>query len=147
MSSATTYTTAQSTVDRHPGTLTTTSEAEGDHPLSSPERMPKLGDITNPTIVKRQLNSGPMDWESWPTGRPGPYVCEAQMQRVMHEFQQLNGRRNEQSRTKEHVIHMAEFSSSGRGESEVYRSSPDQLSLQKYLLDTSRSRSWLLGWK
>jgi len=140
-------TTAQSTVDRYPGTLTTTSEAEGDHPLSSPERTPRLGDITNLTIIKHQWNGDPMDWESWPTGRPGPYVCEAQMQEVMHEFQLLDGERNEQSRTKENVIHIAEFSSSGRGESELYRSPPDQLSLQRYLLDTSQSRSWLLGWK
>jgi len=69
------------------------------------------------------------------------------MQEVMHEFQLLDGERNEQSRTKENVIHIAEFSSSGRGESELYRSPPDQLSLQRYLLDTSQSRSWLLGWK
>jgi len=118
-------TTAQSTVDRYPGTLSTTSEAEGGHPLSSAERTPKLGDITDPTIVKRQLNSGPMDWESWPTGRPGPYVCETQMQEVMNRYQRLNGQRNEQSRTKEHVIHMAEFSSSGRGEPDLYHSSPE----------------------
>ena len=46
------------------------------------------------------------------------------MQEVMHEFQLLDGERNEQSRTKENVIHIAEFSSSGRGESELYRSPP-----------------------
>jgi len=141
------YTAAQSTVDRHPGTLTTTPEAEGDHPLSSPERTPKLGDLTNPTIIKHQWNGDPMDWESWPTGRPGPYVSEARMQEIMGVSQYLNRERNEQSRTKEHVIHIAEFSSSGRGESELYRSSLDQLSVQKYLLDPSRSRGWLLGWK
>jgi len=100
------YTTAQSTVDQDPGTLTTTPEAdEGDHPLSSPERMPKVGDITSPTIIKHQWNGDPMDWESWPTGRPGPYVSEARMQQLMNDFQQYNGQRNEQSRTKEHVIH------------------------------------------
>jgi len=141
------YTTAQSTVDRYPGTLTTTSEAEGDHPLTSPERTPKMGDITNPTIIKHQWNGDPMDWESWPTGRPGPYVSEARMQHLMYGFQQSNRKRNEQSRTKEHAIHIAEFSSSGRGESGLDRSSLDQLSLQRYLLDTLRSRSWLLGWK
>jgi len=118
-------TTAQSTVDRYPGTLTTTSEAEGDHPLPSPERMPKLGDITSPTIIKHQWNGDPMDWESWPTGRPGPYVSKARMQQVMDYFQYYNGERDEESRTKDNVIHVAEFSSSGRGESDLYCHSPE----------------------
>jgi len=69
------------------------------------------------------------------------------MQEMMDYFRYLNGERNEESRTKENVIHVAEFCSSGRGESDLYRRSPDQLSPQKYLLDTSRSRNWLLGWR
>jgi len=65
-----------------------------------------------------------MDWKSWPTGRPGPYVSDARMQQVMNSFRNLDKQRDEQSRTKGHVLHIAEFSSSGRGESDLYRSSP-----------------------
>ena len=57
-----------------------------------------------------------MDWESWPAGRPGPFVSESRMEDVMTLFQRLNGERDEQSRTEEKVVHVAEFSSSGRGE-------------------------------
>ena len=92
---------------------------------AAPERATKSGDIRNPTVVKNQWNGDPMDWESWPTGRPGPFVSEARMQEVMDEFQHYNGLRNEQSRTKESVLHVAEFSSSGHGEPDIYRSSPE----------------------
>ena len=66
-----------------------------------------------------------MDWESWPTGRPGPFVSEARMAEVMDEFQRYNGQRTEQSRTKENVVHIAEFSSAGQGESELSHKAPE----------------------
>ena len=113
-------TTAQSIVDRYPDTSTTTSDAKGDHPLSPPESAPKLGETPNSTITKPQWNGDPMDWGSWPTGRPGPFVSKSRMQEVMDIFKHHNGTRNEQSRTKECVMHMAEFSSSGRGEFDIY---------------------------
>jgi len=122
------HTTVQSTFDPtsedEGDYLTTSSEDEGGHPLSSPERTRKLGDTTNPTIKKHQWNGDPMDWESWPIGRPGPYVSEARMQEMMDCFQHYNGERNEESRTKENILHVAEFSSSGRGKPDLYRSSP-----------------------
>ncbi len=148
MSSATvSNTTVQSTLDRHPDALTTTSEAKEDHPVSPPASAPKLGDTLNPTITKPQSNGDPMDWESWPTGRPGPFVHEYRMQLLMDVFKHLNEARDEQSRTKEQVLHVAEFSSSGRGELDSYRYSSKYQSVQKYLLGTSRNRSWLLDWK
>ena len=64
-----------------------------------------------------------MDWESWPTGWPGPLVSEDRMQEVKNAFKRYNGQRSEQSRTKGHILHIAEFSSSGRGEFDIYRSS------------------------
>jgi len=125
MSSTTMYTPARSMVNRCRDLLTTISEAERDDPLSSLERTPKLGDITNPTIIKHQWNGDPMDWESWPDGRPGPTISWTRMQRVMDESKRLNAERNKQSQTKKNVLHIAEFSSSGRGESDLYRSSPE----------------------
>jgi len=122
MSSPAVYTIAQLIADRHFGASTTTSETEGGDPLSTPERMSNLGDITNPTIIEHQWNGDPMDWKSWPTGRPGPYVPEARMQNIRSQFQVFNRERSEESRTKENVIHVAEFSSSGRGEFNLYRS-------------------------
>ena len=124
MSGATLNTTAQSTVDRDPHTFTTILE-EGDHPLSSPGRAPESGDVLNPVVVKQQWNGDPMNWESWPTGRPGPFVSESRIQEVKDTFQYLNGLRDEQSRTKDHILHIAEFSSSGRGEFNIYRSSSE----------------------
>jgi len=47
------------------------------------------------------------------------------MQELMDAFQYLNEERNKETRTKENVIHVAEFSSSGRGESDLYRSFPE----------------------
>ena len=110
-------------VDPSPGS-STTSGAEDDHVVSSPGRAPKLGDILNPTIVKHERN-GDMDWGSWPTGRPGPFVSEARMQVVMSSFQGCEEDRNEQSRTKENVMHIAEFSSSGQGESGLSHRAPE----------------------
>ena len=84
---------------------------------------PKLGDTPNSTITKPQWNGNPMDWESWPTGRPGPFVSESQLQEAMNLFKGYNRSRNEQSRTEDHVLHIAEFSSSGRGEFDIYHNS------------------------
>ena len=88
-----------------------------------------------------------MDWESWPIGRPGPSVPERRWQEMMRAFQHFNAARDEQSRTKANVVHVAEFSSSGRGEFDLSRSSPESQSVQRYLLDTSRPRGWLIDWK
>ena len=57
-------------------------------------------------------NGDPMDWESWPTGRPGPFVSEATMRAAMDQFQARGP-----TDAKEKVFHIAEFSSTGRGES------------------------------
>ena len=114
-------TAAQSTGDA----LTTTSGAKNDHPLSPLESPPELENSPNPTITKYQWNGDPMDWESWPTGRPGPFVSEDRMQEVKNLFKRYNGQRNEQSRTSDHILHIAEFSSSGRGEFDIYRSSSE----------------------
>ena len=88
---------------------------------ASPERATNLGDIRNPTIIKNQWNGDPMDWESWPTGRPGPFVSEARMQEVMDAFQDYNEQRNEQPHTNGSVLHVAEFSSTGHGAPDLYR--------------------------
>jgi len=62
-----------------------------------------------------------MDWESWPTGRPGPFVSKGRMQEVRLLFQYYNGMRNKEPQTEErNVIHIAEFFASGQGESELY---------------------------
>jgi hypothetical protein len=47
------------------------------------------------------------------------------MQQMMDSFEYFNGLRSEQSRTKDNVLHIAEFSSSGRGKSDLYRSPPE----------------------
>ena len=84
-----------------------------------------LGNIQNPTIIKRQWNGDPMDWETWPTGRPGPFVSEARMQEVIGIFQRCEQERNEQSPTNENIMHIAEFSLSGRGEPELSHKAPE----------------------
>ena len=66
-----------------------------------------------------------MDWEPWPTGQPEPFVSKSRMEDVMKLFQRLNGKRDEQSRTEEKVVHVAEFSSSGDGEFAIYHISPE----------------------
>ena len=66
-----------------------------------------------------------MDWETWPTGRPGPFVSEARMQEVIGIFQRCEQERNEQSPTNENIMHIAEFSLSGRGESEFLTRHPN----------------------
>src|SRR5258706_6213205 len=86
---------------------------------------PKLGDTPNSTVTNPQWNGDPMEWESWPTGRPGPFVSESRMQDVMDALKRHNQSRNEHSRTKNHVLHIAEFSSFGRGEFDIYHISPE----------------------
>jgi hypothetical protein len=63
-----------------------------------------------------------MDWESWPTGRPGPFVSEVQIQQLMDNFRVADESRDESSRMEEKVFHVAEFSSTGHGEFGVHRS-------------------------
>ena len=96
-----------------------TPEEEGNHPVSSPEKLPIRGDIPNPTTTQKRWNGDPMDWESWPTGRPGPLVSEAAMQRAMDKFHSFNSKCNERSQTEEKVFHVAEFSSTGQSEFNV----------------------------
>ena len=50
-----------------------------------------------------------MDWESWPTGRPGPFVSGAETQEAVDLFHSLESVRDEWSRTEEKVFHVAEF--------------------------------------
>jgi len=100
----------------------TSPSGEDNQPVSSPSP-PTSGDILNPMMVKREWNGDPMDWESWPTGRPGPRVSDGQMQHVMGLFQSHDQERDEPSRTEEKVFHVAEFSSTGQGEFDVYRQS------------------------
>ena len=57
-----------------------------------------------------------MDWESWPTGRPGPIVPESQIQETMGVFDYYEQLRDGRSRTEEKVFHVAEFSATGQGE-------------------------------
>ena len=98
-----------------------TPEDEGNHPVSSPERMPIRGDIPNPTTTQQRWSGDPMDWESWPIGRPGPFVSEVAIGRAMKLFHHSESVRNEWSRTEEKVFHISEFSSTGRSEFDVYR--------------------------
>ena len=91
-------------------------EDQGNQPVSSPEGLPPRGDNPNPTTTQKPWNGDPMDWESWPIGRPGPLVSEAAMQLAMNEFHYFDSKRNEWSRTEEKVFHVTEFSSTGRSE-------------------------------
>jgi hypothetical protein len=79
---------------------------------SSPEKMSKSGDTTK----NHQWNGDPMDWESWPTGRPGPSVPESRIRETLDLVQHYEQQRDDMSRTEEKVFHIAEFSSTGRGE-------------------------------
>ena len=92
---------------------------------ASGERAPKLANTPHPWTINNQWNGDPMHWGSWPIGRRGPFVSEARMQRVIDVFHYFNIQRGEQSRTEDNVLHIAEFSSSGHGESDLYRSSPE----------------------
>ena len=96
-----------------------TTEDEANHPASSPAL---TGDIPNPTITQQRRNGDPMDWKSWPTGRPGLFVSEAAMSTAMHIFHLADSPRDEWSRTEGKVLHVAEFSSTGRSEFGVCRS-------------------------
>ena len=89
------------------------------------ERAPRLANIPHPTIINNHWNDDPTHWGSWPIGRPGPFVSEARMQRIIDVFHCYDIQRDVQSRTEANVLHIAEFSSSGQGESDLYRSSPE----------------------
>jgi hypothetical protein len=92
-------------------------EDEGNQPASSPDR---LRVIPYTTTAKDDWNGDPKDWKSWPTGRPGPFVSDAQIQKVMGLFRDMDGERDELSRTEIKVFHIAEYSSTGQGEFDVY---------------------------
>jgi len=63
-----------------------------------------------------------MDWESWPTGRPGPSLPESRKVLIKEITQFFEQQRIDIARTEEKVFHLAEFSSTGRGESDlIYR--------------------------
>ena len=115
-------TTAQPIDDSNSRALIITSNTEGDHPVPSLGRLPVQGDIPNPTVTQQRWNGNPMDCTSWPIGRPGPLVSEATMRDAMNTFHFFDSERDEWSRTQEKVFHVAEFSSTGRGEFDVYRS-------------------------
>jgi hypothetical protein len=114
MSSANMDTTIQPTGG--PDTSAITLEDEGNQPASSLDR---LRFIPYTTTAKDEWNGNPMDWKSWPTGRPGPLVSDAQIQKAMGLFRDMDRRRRELSRTETKVFHIAEYSSTGRGEFDV----------------------------
>lgn len=89
---------------------TNTSDNERNHPVSSPQT---LRDLPNPTTTEQHWNGDPMNWESWPTGRPGPVVLDTDMQDARAKFQS-----QDPVGTEEKVFHVAEYSSSGQGESD-----------------------------
>lgn len=62
-----------------------------------------------------EWNGDPMEWESWPNGRPGPYVSKPTMENVMRYFRKFEEERGEWSRNKEKVFHIAEFSATCEG--------------------------------
>jgi hypothetical protein len=66
----------------------------------------------SPTV---EWNGEPMDWKSWPHGREGPYVSKTAMRRAMESLRRVERARKKQSRTKEKVFHIADFSSTGKG--------------------------------
>ena len=122
MSNADVDTTIQPADHSDSDAWTTDVENEGNHPVTSSNNSSKSKDIPNSTTTQHGWNGDPMDWESWPTGRPGPVVSEARMQEAIEKFQSLNEARDEQSRTEEKVVHVAEFSSSRQGELNAHSS-------------------------
>ena len=88
-----------------------------------------------------------MDWQSWPTGRPGPFVPDTAMRETMRTFHFFDLKRNEWSRAEEKVFHIAEFSSTGQSEFEGQSCLPVWITIrrvQKYFLDMSQNQSWLI---
>jgi hypothetical protein len=110
MSSANVDTTVQPT-----GDPAITLEDKGNQPASS-----QLRDIPNTATTKHEWNGDPMDWKSWPTGRPGPFVSDGRIQHVMKVFQDCDQDRSDLSQPEEKVFHVAEFSSAGGGEFDIY---------------------------
>jgi len=126
MSSENVDTAVQPTGD--PDERTSISEGEGNQPASSPRSPSTSGAIYNLTISTHELDNDPMDWESWPTGRPGPMVSDGRIQDVMRIFQYHDQKRDEReehqpSQAEEKIFHVAEFSSTGQSEFNVYRKS------------------------
>ena len=115
MSSASVNTTEPPTNHTRLDPLTTTPVVEGDDPPSSPEKIPKSGDSPDPTTSNHEWNGDPMDWESWPTGRPGPSLSEVRKIQIKEAIQYYEPARIVISPTEEKVFHLAEFSSTGRG--------------------------------
>ena len=119
MSSPNIGTTVQPKDDSNPFT-SITPEEEGNDLASTPGSLDIGGDVSIPTATQQRWNGNPMDWESWPIGRPGPFVSEAARQEAMDMFQYLESERDEWSQTEEKVFHVAEFSSTGQSEFGVY---------------------------
>jgi hypothetical protein len=71
-----------------------------------------LQSIPSPTV---EWNGDPMDWKSWPHGRPGPYVSKIAMRKAKERFSQFEKARDEWSRTEENVFHIADISGTGKG--------------------------------
>ena len=119
MSSGTVHISEQPTNNTRLDTSTATAVVEGDHPPYSPEKIPKSGNNPDPTTNNHQWNGDPMDWESWPNGRPGPSLSESRKVQNVEALRFFEQTRDEQSRKEEKVFHLAEFSSTGRGESDL----------------------------
>jgi len=108
--------TAQTKYAKGSDALMTTSKVENNQPVSFAERPPNSVIILNPKTTQ-QRNRG--HWESWPTGRAGPFVSETRLSAARGVFRYNNIKRDQWSRTEEKVFHVAEFSASGRGEFDV----------------------------
>ena len=91
-------------------------EDEDNHPASSPQRLSLRRDTTHSTTTHQRWSGDPMDWESWPIDRPGPFVSRVAIERATHLFDAFDSDRNERSRTEEKVFHVAEFSSTSQSE-------------------------------
>ena len=100
-------------------TSTTTAVVEGNNSPSSPEKIHKSGNNPELTTNNHQWNGDPMDWETWPNGRPGPSLSESRTGQNVEALRFFEQTRDEQSRMEEKVFHLAEFSSTGRGESSL----------------------------
>ena len=66
------------------------------------------------TASKREWNGDRSDWESWPIGRPGPFVSESVTRDLLRYFVAYEGTRF--LLRGEPAFHVAEFSANGQGE-------------------------------
>ena len=69
--------------------------------------------LRDANIPTRVWNGDPLDWESWPIGRPGPFVPESGIHDVLGRFQLPTNAHLEVEDVP--VFHIAEFSTNGQG--------------------------------